>query len=235
MAELLKDAGYDNGYVGKVHYGSPNGPGERNFPTQHGFDEFFGSENARIHYLIHNQKAIDDFDAARAKNPAPSNSWGMGPFRDGTEEVDLEGMSTEIFGEKARDFISRKKDEPFFLYLSFNAVHNFTHQLPEAYLKEHGLEDYGDWDPAKEPYLDWYYRTRRPNNPEGRRALPRPTPLPRPGSRPTRESRRRAGHPGKYLDHLRGRQRRLSSHLCREHALCEVVSLRSMKVEHGYH
>jgi arylsulfatase B len=168
MAELLKEAGYTNGYVGKVHYGSPNGPGERNFPLEHGFDEFFGSENARIHYLIHNQEAIDAFDAARAQNPEPSNSWGMGPFRDGTDEVDMEGMSTEIFGAKARDFISRNQENPFFLYVSFNAVHNFTHQLPAHYLEEHGLEDYGDWDPSKEPYLDWYYRSRRPNNPHGR-------------------------------------------------------------------
>lgn len=168
LAELLQRAGYTNGYVGKVHYGSPNGPGTRNFPLEHGFDEFFGSENARIHYLIHNQAAIDAFDAARAKNPEPSNSWGMGPFRDGEEEVDREGMSTEIFGSEACDFISRHQKDPFFLYLSFNAVHNFTHQLPQEYLEEHGLEDYGDWDPATEPYLDWYYRSRRPNNPDGR-------------------------------------------------------------------
>jgi len=92
----------------------------------------------------------------------------MGPFRDGEKEADMEGMSTEIFGDKARDFINRNQEKPFFLYLSFNAVHNFTHQLPQEYLDKHGLEDYGDWDPAAEPYLDWYYRSRRPNNPDGR-------------------------------------------------------------------
>jgi arylsulfatase B len=168
LAELLKEAGYKNGYVGKVHYGSPNGPGTRNFPLEHGFDDFFGSENARIHYLKHSREAIDAFDALRAKNPDPSNSWGMGPFRDGLKEVDMEGMSTEIFGSKARDFISRNTENPFFLYLSFNAVHNFTHQLPKDYLDAHGLEDYGDWDPTQEPYINWYRRSRRPNNPEGR-------------------------------------------------------------------
>ena len=168
LAELLKKSGYTNGYVGKVHYGSPNGPGTRNFPLEHGFDEFFGSENARIHYLKHSQQAIDEFDALRAKNPEPSNSWGMGPFRDGLDEVDMEGVSTEIFGEKARDFITRQQEKPFFLYVSFNAVHNFTHQLPQEYLDEHGLEDYGDWDPTKEPYIQWYRRSRLPNNPDGR-------------------------------------------------------------------
>lgn len=168
LAELLKEAGYINGYVGKVHYGSPKGPGSRNFPLDHGFDEFFGYENSRIHYLKHSRKAIDSFDALRAKNPEPSNSWGMGPFRNGLEEVDREGMSTEIFGEKARDFMTRHKANPFFLYVSFNAVHNFTHQLPKEYLEEHGLTDYGDWDPTREPLLSWYRRSRRPNNPDGR-------------------------------------------------------------------
>ncbi|MCB1120783.1 MAG: sulfatase-like hydrolase/transferase [Verrucomicrobiae bacterium] len=168
LPELLKEAGYTNGYVGKVHYGSPKEAGSRNFPLDHGFDSFFGYLNARIHYLIHNREYQENFDALRAENPEHSNSWGMGPFMDNLQEVDMEGMSTEIFGQKAREFISAEKDNPFFLYLSFNAVHNFTHQLPESYLKEQGLEDYGDWDPRKEPYIDWYRRSRLPNNPDGR-------------------------------------------------------------------
>ncbi|MEM8886556.1 MAG: sulfatase-like hydrolase/transferase, partial [Bacteroidota bacterium] len=52
--------------------------------------------------------------------------------------------------------------------VSFNAVHNFTHQLPQSYLDEKGLEGYHDWDPNTEAYYDWYQKGRFPNSPEGR-------------------------------------------------------------------
>ena len=52
--------------------------------------------------------------------------------------------------------------------MSFNAVHNFTHQLPKEYLEKNGLKGYRDWDPAKEEYYDWYQESRKPHNAEGR-------------------------------------------------------------------
>jgi len=54
------------------------------------------------------------------------------------------------------------------LQLSFNAVHNFTHQLPQEYLEEHQISGIEDWDPEKEEYYDWYQRGRFPNNHFGR-------------------------------------------------------------------
>jgi len=77
-------------------------------------------------------------------------------------------FSTEMIGNEARSFIEKNQDRPFFLQVSFNAVHNFTHQLPQSYLDEKGLKGYHDWDPNTEKYYDWYQKARFPNNPEGR-------------------------------------------------------------------
>jgi len=82
--------------------------------------------------------------------------------------VDTIAFATTMFGEEARQFMSKHQHQPFFLQLSFNAVHNFTHQLPKEYLKDNNLKGYRDWDPAVEDYYDWYQEGRWPNNPEGR-------------------------------------------------------------------
>ncbi|MCP5538035.1 MAG: sulfatase-like hydrolase/transferase [Akkermansiaceae bacterium] len=181
IPEALKKAGYATGYVGKVHYGS-GAPDARDFPTNHGFDYYFGFMGGRKHYMLH-----DDADEARflelqkkagrkTDNPVARKggltkfeSLKMGAMWENKAKVNTRGLSTEIFGGKARDFITQHKDEPFYLQLSFNAVHNFTHQLPEDYKKAHGITGIiQDWDPAKEEYLDWYRKARFPNNPEGR-------------------------------------------------------------------
>jgi len=41
----------------------------------------------------------------------------------GTELVDVEGYSTDLFAEAACDFIRRNKHPPFFAYVAFNASH----------------------------------------------------------------------------------------------------------------
>lgn len=170
VAELLGAAGYETGYVGKFHYGSTkvHRPGERSFPLEHGFDELFGFAGGRKHYLEHTAAAEEAFRALKKEHGRKGQSLRRDPFWVDDELVDQEGFSTELLGERARDFLAREREAPFFLTLSFNAVHNFTHQLPQEYLDEHGLEGYRDWDPATEEYYDWYREGRAPNNPEGR-------------------------------------------------------------------
>ena len=70
-----------------------------------------------------------------------------GPMWVGREQQDVEGFSTELFGAQGRRFIRNNKDKKFYLHLSFNAVHNFTHQLPPEYLKEKGLSGAADMKP----------------------------------------------------------------------------------------
>ncbi len=172
IPEVLKEDGYKTGYVGKYHYGfySSN---VRDFPLNHGFDSFYGyGGNGRQHFLIHN----DDYDQAQRKKLKAYKKRGgkhgqaleFGAFWNGFDRDNREGFSTEIYGEKAREFVKDNKDNKFYLQLAFNAVHNFTHQLPEDYLKKNNLKGYHDWDPDTEDYYTWYKNSRYPNNPEGR-------------------------------------------------------------------
>ncbi|MBC8288858.1 MAG: sulfatase-like hydrolase/transferase [Planctomycetes bacterium] len=170
IAELLKKAGYANGYFGKFHYGGAKAHAvdSRSFPMNHGFKTFYGFGGGRKHYLIHSAEAEATFLLIQKEQVRPGPSLQQGAMWRNRRQVDQSGFSTELFGEQARVFIERNRENPFFVQLSFNAVHNFTHQLPEEYLKAHNLKGFYDWDAASEDYDEWYRRGRRPNNPEGR-------------------------------------------------------------------
>ncbi|MFY0628348.1 MAG: sulfatase-like hydrolase/transferase [Reichenbachiella sp.] len=169
LPEILKVEGYHTGYVGKVHYGkNDNDTTHRSFPNNHGFDYFFGTMGGRKHYLIHSDKTEAQFVQSMKDNNKKGQSLKMQGFWRNKERIDTTGFSTEIFGGEAMKYVSKHKNEKFFMQLSFNAVHNFTHQLPKNYLEKNGLQGYHDWDPNTEDYLEWYYEGRFPNNPEGR-------------------------------------------------------------------
>jgi arylsulfatase A-like enzyme len=97
IADRLQAAGYVTGLVGKWHLG--NDAAQR--PLERGFDEFFGFLGGAHPYVP-----------------------GEGPaILRGDEPVDEREYLTDAFGREAVDFIERHRDEPFFLYLAFNAVH----------------------------------------------------------------------------------------------------------------
>lgn len=170
IAELLKKAGYANGYFGKFHYGGAKAHqvDSRSFPMNHGFKTFYGFGGGRKHYLIHSAEVESTFLQIQVEQARPGPSLQQGAMWRNRKQVDQNGFTTELFGEQARVFIEKNRTKPFFVQLSFNAVHNFTHQLPEEYLKARNLKGYYDWDAASEDYDEWYRRGRKPNNPEGR-------------------------------------------------------------------
>ncbi len=169
LAELLRAAGHATGYVGKFHYGgNVHRPGNRSFPLEHGYNSLFGFAGGRKHYLVHSRAAEAEFQRVRRAHGRKGQSLRQGPVWEGAEQVDIEGFSTELLGERARAFLREHAAQPFFLTLSFNAVHNFTHQLPKDYLERHGLAGLADWDPSTDAYYDWYRAGRYPNSPEGR-------------------------------------------------------------------
>jgi arylsulfatase A-like enzyme len=104
LAEKLKAAGYSTGMVGKWHIGFK--PGLR--PHERGFDFFYGFlGGARSYY-------------PERRYGSPSPILRNGEVVEGETEY-----LTDAFAREAVDFVGRNRDEqPWFLYLAFNAVHD---------------------------------------------------------------------------------------------------------------
>ncbi len=155
LAEQFTRLGYSTGYLGKVHYG-PEDIGDRGTPPHHGFDETFyglaGQSTGRLSYLRHSREAVDEYGAfAASKN-------GVQPMVEGDTEVDCDEFLTDALGRRAREFVGRhaEANEPFFLMLAFNAVHNLCWQLPAEELERRGLPTVEDFRGTEQSYLDWY-------------------------------------------------------------------------------
>ena len=97
FADRLKAAGYATGLIGKWHLGWQ----PEFHPTARGFDEFFGFLAGGHPYMPDEAQAL---------------------FRGTTPTRETEYL-TDAFGREAASFIRRHKEQPFFLYLAFNAVH----------------------------------------------------------------------------------------------------------------
>ena len=100
LPQFLKPAGYATGCFGKWNVGFAKG----SRPTDRGFDEFFGCRSGNIDYHTHVYNGQEDL------------------YR-GTEPVDVDGYSTDLFADAACEFIQRHRERPFFAYVPFNAAH----------------------------------------------------------------------------------------------------------------
>ncbi len=120
IADRLRAAGYATGIVGKWHLGtSPDF-----HPQQRGFDEFFGHLGGGHSY----QNGLPNIvfpDRTGAGEDVGSRMEGK--ILRGTESVEEPEYLTDAFGREAVSFIERHQADPFFLYLSFNAVHTPMH------------------------------------------------------------------------------------------------------------
>jgi arylsulfatase A-like enzyme len=101
FAEVLKRAGYATAIFGKWHVGYQ----VRYNPAKQGFDEFGGYVSGNVDYISH----IDQV--------------GYKDWWRNTDEVEVEGYTTDLITEYGVDFIKRKKGGPFCLYLAHEAPH----------------------------------------------------------------------------------------------------------------
>jgi len=117
IAELAKTRNYATAVIGKWHLGFSHDTQ----PNAQGFDYFFG----------HHAGCIDYFSHTFYWNPRAPHHHDLYRNR---EEVHEEGQyMTHLITREATRFIDDHKDEPFLLYVPYNAPHYPTH-APERYL-----------------------------------------------------------------------------------------------------
>jgi arylsulfatase A-like enzyme len=102
LARLIKERGYETALIGKWHLGLL----PEFHPLRHGYDEFYGFLGAAADYASHIDTETLDLR-----------------FQDGETPVKVDGYLTDLFTDRAVEFVSRKRSRPFFLNLEYNAPH----------------------------------------------------------------------------------------------------------------
>lgn len=127
IAEMLKKANYTTGVFGKWHLGD-NYPSR---PNDQGFDE-------SVIHLSGGMGQVGDFTTYFQGD----NSYFDPVLWHNGQQEPFEGYCSDIFTDKAMDFIEQNAQSPFFCYLAFNAPHTPL-QVPDKY-----YQMYKDIDPA---------------------------------------------------------------------------------------
>jgi len=117
MAELLKQKGYATAIVGKWHLGDM----KEFLPLQHGFDEYFGIPYSNDMWPV-------DYSGTPATDGRKDRFPPLYIFEDNEKKIPVntlndQGELTKQYTERAVDFIKRKKNKPFFLYLPHSMPH----------------------------------------------------------------------------------------------------------------
>jgi arylsulfatase A-like enzyme len=130
LAQVMKNAGYATGMVGKWHMGM----NDRYMPTQRGFDEYFGFLFGANLYINPNKPGVMSRPGAVAAGGTPATTRSpQNPIYRNTTPVEEEEYLTEAFAREAVSYIDRHQKEPFFLYAPFNAPHE-PFQATQKYL-----------------------------------------------------------------------------------------------------
>ncbi len=115
LGNMMKDAGYATGLVGKWHLGKSR----EHHPLSRGFDEYYGILAGGSSYIDSRREDVQSWPDPNA----PTGRSDANAVFDGFEQIEVEEYLTDVFAEKAVDYIARHKDEPFFLMLTPNAPH----------------------------------------------------------------------------------------------------------------
>jgi arylsulfatase A-like enzyme len=102
LGDMLKRGGYRCGMVGKWDMGQAR----RYLPLQRGFDFFHGHGNNGIDYYTHERYGIHSMFAGNTRTKADQGIY-----------------ATDLFERESLKFVQESKQDPWFLYLCFNAPH----------------------------------------------------------------------------------------------------------------
>lgn len=112
MGQAFQSLGYKTFLIGKWHLGAT----EEQYPTNRGFDEFWGLREGSRSYWYDPKK--NDKDG----NPHAIEHNG--------QQVKFEGYLTDRMTDQAIDMINSTK-KPFFMFLSYTAPHGPMHAKPD--------------------------------------------------------------------------------------------------------
>ena len=146
VAEALKKANYSTALIGKWGLGEV---GQEGHPLGQGFDYFYGYLNQVHAHNFYPEFLWKNFDKHRLRNEVQLvGKKGYAGFIGGaaTKRIDY---SHDLFAEEALSWISKNKDNPFFLYLPLTIPHanNEGSRMfgDGAEVPEYGIYDKMDW------------------------------------------------------------------------------------------
>jgi arylsulfatase A-like enzyme len=114
MATIFKRNDYKTIALGKWHLGGT----KLDHPNKRGFDDFYGFlAGSRSYFPM--------------KNPSTNQ---MLQYND--ERVVFDGYMTDVLGDKSVSYIEEHQNEPYFMYLSYNAVHT-PMEAKQVHLKKY--------------------------------------------------------------------------------------------------
>ncbi|WP_242095155.1 sulfatase-like hydrolase/transferase [Aestuariivivens sediminicola] len=116
MADVFKKNDYKTIAIGKWHLGAT----ETDHPNKRGFDEFYGFLGGSRSYFP-------------LENPSENHM-----IQQNGNPVRFTGYLTDILGDRSVSFVEENQNEPFFMYLAYNAVHT------PMQAKKEDLEKYKD-------------------------------------------------------------------------------------------
>ena len=147
LPQVLKDAGYSTGMVGKWHLGQPAGY----HPLDRGFDSFFGVMTGATSFMTDFKVGDEEitppgagasFGIAEGVQAPPGATEAekmtllrrAAPVLRGREVVDETAYLTDAFTREAVNFIDANAGKPFFLYLAYTTPHTPL-QAPATYIE----------------------------------------------------------------------------------------------------
>ncbi len=106
VASRMRAAGYETALIGKWHLGwRPEYQ-----PNRYGFDEFYGSLSGALDYFTY---------------VAPDADIGNEPdLWENDRRTKADGYLTDVFTDRAVDFVTRRRSKPFYLSLHYTAPHS---------------------------------------------------------------------------------------------------------------
>ena len=122
IADHLNPLAYKSIILGKWHLGHA----DRYHPLNRGFDEFYGfRDGARSFFTLSQKESY--------VRPSKQIERGFGKYQEPTEYL------TDALATEACDFMDRNRASPFFMFVSFNAVHTPLEATAEDLKKVEGL------------------------------------------------------------------------------------------------